>query len=76
MAKAFDTVDHEILFTKLYALAIRGLPLKIVKNYLHNRKKLATINEVKSNMQLIDIGVPQGTILGPLLFIVYINDIF
>lgn len=75
LAKAFDTVDHSILINKLFNYGIRGCALELIKDYLNNRYQCVKINGVVSGYQLINTGVPQGTILGPLLFILYINDL-
>ena len=73
--KAFDCVDHSILLSKLDKYGIRGLPLSWFRSYLKNRKCFIECNELKSNMNIFNTGVPQGSILGPLLFLFYINDL-
>ena len=74
-SKAFDTVDHEILLAKLQYYGIRGIASKWFTSYLGNRKQFVTYNGVKSKTPLIRCGVSQGSIKGPLLFLIYINDL-
>ena len=72
--KAFDTVDHNILLTKLENYDIRGLVYSWIHSYLNNRRQYVSINGTNSTCLNIACGVPQGSILGPILFILYIND--
>ena len=74
LSKAFDTIDHNILLQKLEHYGIEGIPLQLLKNYLTNRKRYVKFYDIKSNLLQIKTGVSQGSILGPLLFIIYIND--
>jgi Reverse transcriptase (RNA-dependent DNA polymerase) len=75
LQKAFDCVDHEILLKKLCKMGISGVELSWFKSYLTNRKQFVSLNNVNSDYTVIRRGVPQGSILGPLLFLLYINDL-
>ena len=75
LSKAFDTINHDILIKKWNSYGIRGIALEWLKNYLTNRLQYVSINCTYSSFLPITCGVPQGSILGPLPFILYINDI-
>ena len=72
--KAFDSVNHTILLQKLKAVGISGNLLSWMGSYLLNRNQFVQVNEVKSDTSSIKFGVPQGSILGPKLFSLYVND--
>ena len=74
LSKAFDTLDHNILIEKLKFYGLTQSALTLLKSYLHERKQYVQINDAHSNVTLTSCGVPQGSILGPLLFIIYISD--
>lgn len=74
-SKAFDSLNHATLLDKLSCYGVRGTSLALIQSYLQHRKQCVSINRYTSSLQLLKSGVPQGSILGPLLFNVYINDI-
>jgi hypothetical protein len=75
LSRAFDTLSHNILIRKLYYYGIRGTALDWVSNYLSGRKQFVSYNNSKSDTVDISLGIPQGSILGPLLFLLYVNDL-
>ena len=76
LSKAFDCLGHELLIAKLNVYGFSLTALKLVRNYLSNRKQRTKINSTYSSLLEIIFGVPQGSILGPLLFNIFLIDLF
>lgn len=74
LSRAFDCVQHNVLLSKLYRYGVRGVSLDWIRSFLASRKQFVSISSTKSSYRSVSMGVPQGSILGPILFLFYTND--
>ena len=74
-SKCFDTLNRNILLRKLEAYGIRGIPLQLFESYLSDRYQAVKVNDTVSSFKLVNTGVPQGSVLGPILYLIYVNEL-
>ena len=75
LQKAFDTVNHEVMLYKFFLYGVKGIDLKRFSSYLENRQWFCAHKNVKSDFRMVTCSMPQGSCLGPLLFLLYVNDL-